>query len=275
MGILTLASQRARRAATAGAVLAVLATAAPAPPLAAQVLRGRLLERESDRPIPMALLILIGTAQDSVARAITDDLGRFTLTAPRPGDYFVVASALGYEDGRAGIFELGAGGELAVDFRLTPDPLAVPGIEVTEELRIHEPPLVKNGFFDRLVHGAGYFITPADLAAADASRLTDVLSGVPFLTLVNAYPTDRILIQGSGALCTPAIIIDGLLASTIRGRRGSPNQIPGSEGDIEALVSLKEVEAIEVYRGGQQMPQQFTGMSRTECGAIIIWTKRR
>lgn len=261
------------------AALAAVGLLWPAPQnVAAQTLRGRLMEEGSNRPIALALLVLVDAAGDSVARAITDDLGRFTLTSPRSGDYTVVASALGYEEGQAGIFELAAGGELSMDFLLEPDPLAIEGLDVTRTWAVREPPLVRNGFFDRLSQGGGTFFTPIDLERTPHTRITDLLAGVSYLTVVNAYPSDRVLMQDAGSMCAPVIVVDGLMASVIEGQRrrpGGANEISGSEGNLEALVSLKDVEAIEVYRGSQGLPPQFAPMSQGNCGAIVIWTKRR
>lgn len=245
---------------------------------AAQTLRGTLLERETDRPISLALVLMLDARGDTIARAISDDQGRFTLTSRAPGDFVVHAEALGYETRRAGVFELGEGGEISFEFRLTPDPLAILGLEVAPTFAVREPPLVRNGFFDRLTQGVGHFITPGVLEESRHHRITDVLAEVPFLTLVNAHPSDRILIQDGGALCTPSVVVDGLLSSVIEGQRrrpGAPSEISGSEGNVEALVNLKDVEAIEVYRSAEEIPSQFGAMSWGGCGAIIIWTKRR
>ena len=243
-----------------------------------QTVRGRLLERDTDRPIALALVLLLGGPADTVARAVTDDQGRFSLASPVAGDFIIQAVALGYESRRAGVFELGPGGEISVDFRIAPDPLAIAGLDVNREWAVAEPPLVRNGFFERLTQGNGTYFTPRDLELTRHTRLTDLLADVSFLTVVNAYPSDRVLIQSGGALCTPAILVDGVLASVIEGQRrrpGAPNEVSGSEGNVEALVSLRDVEAIEVYRTAQALPTQFGMANQTPCGAIVIWTKRR
>lgn len=258
--------------------LAALAVALLPLPLHAQTLRGRLLERGTDRPLMLALAVLVDAQGDSVARAVSDDLGRFTLTAREPGVFHVVATALGYLDVEAGDFELGTDGVMSVDVRLEPDPLSLPGLDVVGRGAVREPPLVRNGFFDRLSQGMGTFFTPVDLERTHHTRITELLGGVPYLTVVNAYPSDRVLMQDGGTLCTPIVVIDGLLTSVIRGQRRRPGtsaDVPGSEGNLEAVVSLKDIEAIEVYRGSQGLPPQFAPMTQGECGAIIIWTKRR
>jgi hypothetical protein len=243
-------------------------------PLTAQILRGTVADRESGRPVVEALVLLLAESGDTVAQTLSDPSGSFSLTAPGEGAYLLEVATLGYRTVRAGLFDLGAGGEMTVAVRLTPEPIAIPGLAVDHARAVREPSLVRNGFFDRLSQGVGHFITPVDLERSSATRLTDVLARVPFLRVVRAS-TDRVLVQDGGSLCAPAVLVDGILASTVEGRRGRAGPIVGSEGDIEGLVALKDVEAVEVYRGGGEIPGQFAGMVRRECGAIIIWTKRR
>jgi len=250
-------------------------SALPARPGTAQTVRGTLLDAESAVPVEEALVLLVTEQGDTVARTLSDARGAFALSAPSPGEYYILASTLGYRTLREGVFELGAGGVVTVEVRLEPEPISIAGIEVTRFGGVAEPPLVRNGFFARLSQGHGYFITPVDLDETSAVRITELLGRVPFLTVVSTYPSERVLVRDGGNLCAPSVLVDGVLASEIEGRRGSPYLIRGSEGDLEALVSLKDVEAVEVYRGGREIPGQFAGMIRAECGLIVLWTKRR
>jgi hypothetical protein len=44
---------------------------------------------------------------------------------------------------------------------------------------------------------------------------------------------------------------------------------------IDDLVSLPEVEAIEVYRGPSELPAEFHGFyGGGNCGAVVVWTRR-
>lgn len=242
-------------------------------PAASQAVRGALLDRESGAAVAEALVLLVTERGDTVARTISDERGAFTLSAPSAGAFWVLAATLGYRTAREGAFSLSPGGEVSVEIRLEPEPISIAGIEVERMATI--PPLMKNGFFERLKQGHGFFITPADIESTSAVRLTQLLAKVPFLTVVSTYPSDRVLVREGGDLCAPSVLVDGVLASEIQGRRGSPFLIRGSEGDLEALVQLKDVEAVEVYRGGREIPGQFAGMTRAECGLIVIWTRRR
>jgi hypothetical protein len=58
--------------------------------------------------------------------------------------------------------------------------------------------------------------------------------------------------------CTPPVFLDGIPVM--------------SDGDLDALVLLRDVEAVEVYRGSAELPLQYGG-SNGACGAIVIWTK--
>lgn len=266
-------AQHTRRGVVAALALGV-ALALGWSPLAAQTIRGTVIDRESGRPLAEVLVLLLAETLDTVAYAFTDSVGQFVLSSPVEGEFLLEAATLGYRTARAGLFEMGIDGEVTVEVRLTPEPITIPGLAVDRAWALREPPLVRNGFFNRLHQGVGHFITPEVLERTSATRLTDVLARVPFLRVVRAS-TDRVLVQDGGSLCAPAVLVDGLLVSTVEGRRGRAGPIVGSEGDIEGLVALPDVEAVEVYRGGGEIPGQFAGMVRRECGAILIWTKRR
>jgi hypothetical protein len=45
-----------------------------------------------------------------------------------------------------------------------------------------------------------------------------------------------------------------------------------TEGDIDRVVPLEWVEAIEVYRRPAEMPAEF--LNDGACGAVGIWTRR-
>lgn len=242
---------------------------------AGQTLKGRILERDTDRPVQQARLVLFDADGDTLGHALSDRQGRFSISSKEPGDYFLKATAFGYRTTRGGVFELGRGGEMTLEIRMTPDPLSIEGVVVERPWVLQEPPLVRSGILERMALGQGFFLTPYLLEQSPALRLTDVLASVPRLALVHAS-TDRILVLDKGGYCVPAIIVDGIVASQARGFQGDPNEVRGTEGDLEAVVPLiKDVEAVEVYRGGLEMPGQFAGMIRNECGAIVVWTRRR
>ncbi|NIQ54774.1 MAG: hypothetical protein GWM92_01090, partial [Gemmatimonadetes bacterium] len=57
-----------------------------------------------------------------VTHALTDRRGYFSVTSPDPGSFTLLGSGFGYDIRRVGIFDLGMGGEVTVEFRLSPSP---------------------------------------------------------------------------------------------------------------------------------------------------------
>lgn len=67
-----------------------------ASPLAAQTVRGTLVEQGSGRPIPGTFVTLLDAAGEQRAGALTDSIGRFLLQAPGAGSYTLRAERIGY-----------------------------------------------------------------------------------------------------------------------------------------------------------------------------------
>ena len=78
--------------------------------LRAQSIRGTLLQRGTDTPIALGFVALLSESGDSIASVITNSVGEFFLTSPDPGDFLLLAAALGHRETTVGVFELGVGG---------------------------------------------------------------------------------------------------------------------------------------------------------------------
>ena len=84
----------------------------------AQTINGTLMEVESGQPISLGLVIMLTEAGDSVTSGVTNGQGRFSVTAPDGGSFRLVASAFGFKETAAGVFELGGDGAMDVEFRI-------------------------------------------------------------------------------------------------------------------------------------------------------------
>ena len=71
----------------------------------AQTIRGILMENGTDRRIQLGEMVLVGQGGDTIDVTYTNDAGGFELTSPDPGDFLVLADALGY-----GAMAAGGGG---------------------------------------------------------------------------------------------------------------------------------------------------------------------
>jgi hypothetical protein len=240
----------------------LLASALATGSVAAQTVRGTLLERDTGRPIPYALVQLLGERGDTIATALTGTNGFFVLNSKTAGAFYLSASALGFQDGRAGILDIGDGGEMSLEFRLRPRAVELEGIMVNLPAGVvREGYLVSNGFYGRLLEGSGQFITPADIEKSHALRASELLYNISRVDVIQEGGRSRITMQGTMGTCAPPIWVDGVLIS----RDGS---------DLDQIVNMLSIEALEVYRGPAEVPLQWGGTNSTGCGVIVAWTRQ-
>lgn len=251
--------QAGRRAATSVALaLATLAFAGVG--ARAQTIRGTLLDRDTNQPISLARVILITESGDTVTSGLTNPRGLFSLSSPRPGGFYLKATSLGYFDTTAGIFDLDVNGEMSLEFRVRPKPLTLEEIVVKTTGRpVRQGELIRNGFYQRMTTGLGAFITPEVIGKSPAQKMSDLFFGLGRVEVVADGGHNRVMMLNPMGSCTPAVYMDGIPVA--------------SDGDLDAMVMLPDVEAVEVYRGGAELPLQFGGTTTQGCGAIVIWTK--
>jgi hypothetical protein len=121
------------------------------------------------------------------------------------------------------------------------------------------------GFDRRRRQGVGTFVTPRQIADRKASVSSDIFRQIPMVRLVDlpngswGIRFQQILsIRQSAEDCVPMLWLDGQRA-------------PGLEIDD---VRAGDVSAIELYRGASTVPNDFATSGRTQCGVVVIWTKR-
>lgn len=229
--------------------------------VAAQTIRGRLLEFGSDNPIDLGLVLMVSVAGDSVSAALTDGTGFFEVSAEEEGSYLLEAAAFGYKQTRVGLFELGGGGEMSVEFRLWPAPLTLDGLVV--ESLVEAPELVRNGFHRRMTSGVGTYFSPADIADSPATRAIDMIQGLAGVRMrIDPVDGERLLLRGTKGYCVPGLVVDGTRATWA-----------GTSMRLDELVPLETVYAMEVHRGVSSLPIEFGSFN--QCGVIVFWTKRQ
>ena len=241
----------------AGLVLVALASCGLFPAsLSAQSIRGTLLQRGTDIPISLGFVALLSESGDSITSTITNREGEFSLSSPVAGDFLLLAAALGHRETTVGVFELGVGGELTVEFRVPVEALTLDGLIVQADRVSQRASLVRNGFSRRMQGGAGSFITPVDIENSSASRTSDLLLGMVGVRVAG----NRILLRGNQEYCSPQLYLDGLALNTD----------PGLSMDL--IVPFEALAAAEVYRRSAEIPLQYGGTGAA-CGVILFWTK--
>lgn len=276
--------------------LAMLLTAGLLAPSRGQVLRGRLLDLDTNRPIEGGVIRLIPEEGDDVVSVVTQADGSYVLRAPRPGRYYVEARRIGYRSWIDGPVELSASDDWETAYHLRALPVELQPVEARGEAASFSPALLRVGFYERQKADFGHFITRDEIEKRSPPRLTDLLNSVPGVRIMpsgaglgRATVSFRGSILSEGGACHPRVYIDGLVVirgdARMRGLdvQGFPEVATEANGGgtkrpeiaLDDVVMPEDVEALEVYRRGTQVPARFGGTSTsTQCGVIVIWTRQ-
>lgn len=262
----------------------------------AQRLQGRLLDLQSNQPISSGILTLITEDGKRIATAVTDSSGSWLLNAPNPGVYFVEARRLGYQPWIDGPLDLQPGDAPVFVYHLRAAAIPLDPVEISAAATVRY--LELSGFYARQRSDFGHFMTPEDIQRRQAERITDMLTGLPGVRLVQVgagVGGRHIQLRGGSlrreGICRPRVFVDGLMFMRGDSRPlgvddfGNPEQLESLEEniDLERLFrgsSLDDIghpstiAAVEIYRSAVQVPVEFGGTSiQTQCGVIVIWTK--
>lgn len=263
IGVLTL-----RRSAVC---VVAMASALVAAPVGAQEIRGILSDEASYSPVDVGEVVLVDAQLDTLARTITDENGYFVFSLPESGEYYVIASALGYQALRSEPLFVGADEVRVVEIRMESRPLPVEGIVV--EARANEPQVVElrsTGFYERMTEGRGEYLTPGQIVASKARWPQQLFWGMRTVR-VHQRSHERpgiwndILVipnrQGAG-YCRPSIYVDG---------RWIREDMIAEGASLADIVHKEEVLAVEVYEWPFGVPRLYTG--KQACGVILFWTE--
>lgn len=261
-------------------------------PVQAQLVRGQLLDLDSNQPLAAGIVTLLNENGQRVTTTVTGESGAWALQAPLPGVYFVEAKRLGYQPAIDGPVEISTGDNWTAVFHLQQLPVVLDPIEITAEATRRY--LELTGFFDRQRSDFGHYITPEQIDARQGTKITDLLTTIPGVRLVptgGGLNARAIQLRGSfkpqSGLCEPRVFVDGMIFlqgdSRPPGDDFSDIERMFEEADEQALTRVLSIDdiahpstiaGIEVYRSGAQVPVQFGGTSiQTQCGVIVIWTR--
>jgi hypothetical protein len=252
------------------AAAALLLAAPPAP--AQSLVRGILLDAASGGPLPEGTVV-ISANRGRWQRALrTDSVGCFEFPDVSPGPYRLRATRLGYRDA-VGDLVLTADSVVDVEVRMSVAAVVLAPVTVTSRSTRDVSPVLR-GFYSRMEHGAGRFITREEIEARHPVRITDMLRNLPNMRSTPA----RMGTSGSGLThganadrCTVVFFVDGMQVNqpATPGTRATVRQ----DMAIDDYVQPDEVEGIEVYRGEADTPAEFS-TRWVQCGTVVIWTRR-
>lgn len=230
------------RAAPFGWVL--LALVASVRPTAAQMVVGRVVDKDSGASIEDASVSLADSTGGVRGPVLTDGSGRFVLPLPHEGTYLLHAFRLGYDSIRGRKVVVGNREAVTVEVQMTVKPVELDSLVVVgrihglRERDLHE-------YFDRIqpfrAHQIGKIYTRADLAPMDLWTYAQFMS------------REAPHIATPGGRCRPKVFWDGS---------------PTAPDD---LMSVSNIEGVEFYRGFG--PAQIRFHNPDGCGVVLVWTR--
>jgi hypothetical protein len=234
-------------------------------------IEGRVIEEDSEDPIPSVNIVVRASNDRFLAAIQSDDEGRFAVDIRRANAVWLFASRIGYANNRTPLLYFDGHDYFDVEIRLDPAAVLLAPLEVVARRSEPRSPVLVD--FDRRVRsGQGYYITRRDIQRANPTHVTDMLARIPGVHLVPSGSGTRRTIsmaRTAGRSCPVQIFIDGMLAN----RRLVPFASGAGEFTVDDLASPSSVEGIEVYRGLSSVPAEFLTPD-AECGVVAIWTRR-
>jgi hypothetical protein len=227
------------------------------------ILRG-VVRDTSGRALAGAQVLLDG----SKYQARTDSGGGYSISAD-PGSHTVLFRQLGYEPQEKRT-RLVRGEVVVVNATLVRS--EAPELDTVTVRGARPRGVGREAFEERRALGLGKFVDSAQIRKWESRRTSEVLRelGVRMWATKGAiqqeYAANPIKLNNQGQpSCFMTVILDG---TTIY-RSGSNMPPP----DFRREFQLMSLESIEVYRGGAQVPQEFSGRG-VDCGVIVLWTRR-
>lgn len=239
--------------------LAAALAVSVATPLAAQTVRGRVIDASTGEGVPQAVVAAV-TAEGNrrAGRTRTDATGAFSMPM-RAGRFRLQVDRTGYLQTLTEAMPVAAAETIAVELSVSAAPLTIAPLRVTARV---EPPrrrsLELNGFYQRERLGIGRFVRREELEQHKDFSLALALSRVPG-TIIQ-YVRTKQYIYFPRSNCRPWVYLDGVRMTIDR------------HLDINAVVSPTQIEAMEVYIGPAEVPPEWAA-GRGACGVVLIWTK--
>ena len=211
--------------------------------------RGRVLSRSRAEPVEQAFVFLLANGKGGM----TDAEGRFSIRDVAPGVDTVQVRYFGFEPSTT-VVDLKPGHITDATLLISNAVLEVADLKV-EVRRTLRGKL--RGFEERRLKGFGDFITPQQIERRQPRVPSDMLRAIAGVTVGSEQvgQTEVYFTKGStSGRCYPTIWLDGQ---------------PMRDMKIDE-ISAPDLLAIELYKGGTQMPPQWASNS---CGLIVVWTK--
>lgn len=221
-------------------------------------IQGRVVEEASGTGVEAATIELRGT--DRVQ--ISGEGGRFAFDRIPPGEYVLAVDHLAFAAVTVPIAITEADAVYQVEIRLAPEAIALEPL-VVEVRRAGIQGTVRDRIEWMDLVGLGTSFDRAAIDASGAVRVSHLVARIPGVQLrtVSGRTFGSELRLVSQQDCGPSVYIDGIRS-------------PLLGGNVDDMVSLGEVESVEVYRRLSELPGEFADDEARRCGAVVIATRR-
>jgi len=230
---------------------------------------GRVIDHETQQPLPGVRVEGLDDAHRVLWRAVTDERARFRVSGVRAGSFRIRASRIGYESAITPPWSIRGGEVLQVEIRLDVEAIVLAPLTIVAVTRARPSPVLE-GFHFRRAAGLGHFISREEIEQRAPVLVSDLLTAVPGVRLEGSGRGTRRAVyfgRASGMRDCPAqIYVDGFLFNR-QTLAGDPGFV------LDDAVSPNAVEGIEVYRGLSGVPAEFLN-PEAHCGVVVIWTRR-
>jgi hypothetical protein len=255
-------------------IVPLAAAVLAATPLAAQTVRGRVLDATTGEGVAQAAVQALSPEGHDLGRARSGPDGTFQIQLRAPGTMRIQAERAGYRPTVTAELPVGVRETVEVEVRIAASAVAMEPLRVTARV---EPPrrrsLELNGFYDRERMGLGKYLRREDFENRSNQSLQQVLARVNGTATYylgskqyiyfprNGRPTLRQSFRGpANNACLPRLWVDGVRVTY------------DANNDINSVVSPNQIEAIEMFRSPSEVPVQYND-NNSMCGVILIWTR--
>ncbi len=250
---------RIHRLGALAAALACIPAAAAAQGDAATTLEITIRAHEGGQPLPGANVELLG-----LARAVNADSAGVARFRNLPaGPLIVQIRKFGYGVERITL-NVGPRDTIAIEADLQTEAVRLAEIRATARA---SSSLRGTGFYDRQRTGIGSYATRSEWEGRGRLQLSDVVRRMRGIRVVRTGDGRTLFIPSR-----PLASLGSSCASTMVYVDGVPMTVDPRYDDMNALVSLSEVEAVEAYAGPSEIPAQYNATGAA-CAVILIWRR--
>ena len=250
----------------AGMLLIVAATSS------AQTIRGTVISRSTQQPVPQVMVSLVQSDGAVVRGLTTDGSGQYIFEVPATGEHRIRAERFGFHTYLSDVLQIASSGS-RLNVQLQDSVIPISPVTVPAEMRSKR--LASVGLYERAQGGNGTFILRDEIEKRQPLKITDLLQGRAGIRVVamsraaSALARDIVMRSGAGVIgrgryCLPRVYLDGALI-----------RMGGSEPPVIALDEVakpEDIEGVELYKTPSQVPPQYGGSS-SACGVVLIWTR--